>query len=102
MQNVRSRGLPYDVYTKLYDAVVWPVISYGASAWGVKTSSCINAVHNRAMRLFLGVGKFTPHNDVAWERVWIPPDIHQWKSLISHWTRLCNMPTSRLNKRIAR
>jgi len=53
------------------------------------------------MRLFLRVGKFTPHNDVAWEMVWIPPDIHQWKSLISHWTRLCNMPTSRLNKRIA-
>ena len=30
-------GLSYDVYTKLYDAVVWPVISHGASIWGVKT-----------------------------------------------------------------
>jgi len=44
-------GLPYDVYTKLYDAVVWPVISNnGASIWVVKTCSCINAVHTRAMR----------------------------------------------------
>jgi len=31
---------------------------------------------------------------------WILPDIRQWKSVVSHWTRLCNMPTSRLNKRI--
>ena len=32
---------------------------------------------------------------------WISPDIHKWKSVISHWARLCNKPTSRLNKRIA-
>ena len=33
---------------------------------------------------------------------WIPPAIRQWRSVISHWTRLCNMPTSEPNKRIAR
>ena len=27
-------GMPYDVYTKLYDSLVWPVISYGAAVWG--------------------------------------------------------------------
>ena len=62
---------------------------------------CINAVHNRAMRFFLGVGKFAPNNVVRWEMAWIPPDIHQWRSVISHWARLCNMPTTRLNKCIA-
>jgi len=46
-------GLPYDAYTKLYDAVVWPVISHGASIWSVKTCSCINAAQYRAMRFFL-------------------------------------------------
>ena len=97
-------GLPYDVYTKLYDAVGWPVISHGASIWSVKTFSCINAVHNQHMRFFLGVGKFTPNNDVTWEMAWIPPDIRQWKSVVSHWARLSNninMPTTRNNKRIA-
>ena len=29
-------GMPYDVYDKLYDTLVWPVISYGASIWGTK------------------------------------------------------------------
>ena len=58
-------GLPYDVYTKLYDAVVWPVIRYRASIWGVKTCSCINAVHNQLMRFFLGVGKFAPNSKIS-------------------------------------
>ena len=50
-------GIPYDVFTKLYDSMVWPVIAYGASVWGDKTYLCINAVQNRAMSLVLGVGK---------------------------------------------
>jgi len=33
-------GVPYDVYTKLYDSVVWPVIAYGAAIWGHKSLPC--------------------------------------------------------------
>ena len=66
-------GMPYDVYTKLYNTLVWPVINYGAAIWGTRTYSCIDAVHNRAMRFFLGVGKYTPNAAVAGEMVWIPP-----------------------------
>lgn len=51
-------GVPYNVFTKLYDFVVWPVISYSAPIWGFRSYSCIDAVHNRAMRLYLGVGKW--------------------------------------------
>ena len=60
-------GVPYNVFTKLYDAVVWPVVSYGAAVWGFKSFSCINVVHNRAMRYFLGVGKYTPNTALAGE-----------------------------------
>ena len=94
-------GMPYDAYTKLYDSIVWPIISYGASIWGVKSFSCINAVHNRAMRFFLGVGKYTPNDAVSGEMAWVPPIIRQWKSIVGHWSRLCNTPVSRVNKRIA-
>ena len=27
-------GMPFDVYSKLYDSLVWPVIAYGAALWG--------------------------------------------------------------------
>lgn len=50
--------VPYNVFTKLYDSVVWPVIGYGAAVWGHKTFFCINAVQNKAMQFFLGVGKY--------------------------------------------
>lgn len=51
-------GLPYDVYTRLFNPCIVPVIAYGASIRGVKSYPCINAVHNRAMRFLLGTGKY--------------------------------------------
>ena len=57
-------GLPFNVYTKLYDSVVYPVISCGAGIWGCKPYSCINAVQNRAVRFFLGEG------NVHWLPLW--------------------------------
>ena len=53
-------GMPYDVFIKLFDSVVWPIISYGAPIRGSNSFSCIKAVPNRAMRFFLGTGKYTP------------------------------------------
>jgi hypothetical protein len=40
--------------------LLYAIISYGAAIWGTKEYSCINAVQNRAMRFYLGVGKYTP------------------------------------------
>ena len=45
-------GIPFYVFTKLFDSAVWPIISYGAAIWGSKPFMCINAVQNRAMRFF--------------------------------------------------
>ena len=44
-------GVPYSVFTKLYDSVVWPVISYSSPIWGIKSYSGIDAVHNRHFQL---------------------------------------------------
>ena len=93
-------GMPYDVYTKLYDALVWPVIAYGASIWGDRSFSCIDAVQNRAMRFYLGVGKYTPTAAVAGDMGWIPPLTKQWKCTSNLWSRLSFMNTGRINKRI--
>ncbi len=32
-------GLPYDVFTHLFDSIVWPVVGYGAAIWGQKCHS---------------------------------------------------------------
>ena len=48
-------SMPFDVFTKLYDALVWLVIAYGAAIWGDRNFPCIDVVQARAMRLYLGV-----------------------------------------------
>ena len=50
-------GVPYRVFTKLYDSMVWSVVAYGDSVWGTRQFSCIDAVQFKAQRYFLGTGK---------------------------------------------
>jgi len=58
-------GVSYDVYKKLFDSLVSPIIEYGAAIWGYKSYSCINAIQLRACRFFLGVGRYTPNAAVT-------------------------------------
>ena len=94
-------GLPFNVYTKLYDSVVYPVISYGAGIWGCKSYLCINAVQNRAMRFFLGVEKYTPVAALEGEMGWEPSFIKQMTCIGRHFVRISRTPLNRINKSIA-
>ena len=89
-------GLQYQVFTKLFDTIVWPTINYGASIRGLKDYSCINAVQNRACRYFLGVGKYTPNNGVNGDMAWTLVCVKQWSSVLKLNTRLKNMDNSGL------
>ena len=53
--------LPFKVYVKLLDSMVWPVYEYAAAIWGSKDYSCVNALHNRTCRYYISVGKYTPN-----------------------------------------
>ena len=52
-------GLHYDTYSKLYNNLVVPVMDYSSAIWGYKDYNKNNTVQHRAMRTFLGVGKYT-------------------------------------------
>ena len=94
-------GMPFECFSKLYDALVLSIINYGSAVWGTREYSVINAVHNRACRFFLGVGKYTPSAAVQGDMGWKTPVHQQWMSVTRLWCRLCNMDgTFRLNKRI--
>ena len=66
-----------------------------------RSYSCIDAVHNKAVRFFLGVGKYTPNDAVSGEMAWKPTSVRQWKSMFLYWSKLSAMGYSGLNKRIA-
>ena len=93
-------GMTY-VFSKLYDTLVWPVISYGASVWETKSFSCINAVQNRTMRFFLGTGKHTPTAAVSGDMGWTPAFVKQWKYICNYWNRMVHMDDGRVNKQVS-
>ena len=80
--------------------MVWSVVAYGASVWGMRQYSCIDAVQFKAQRYFLGTGKYTPTDAVAGDIGWIPTFIRQYKCICNQWARCASMSENRVNKRI--
>ncbi len=39
-------GLPYEIYSHLYNSLVHLIIDYGAAIWGTNQCLCINAVQH--------------------------------------------------------
>ncbi len=88
-------GLPFECYTKLYNSLILPIIMYGAAVWGTREYSCIESLHNRACRYFLGVR----HQQfaVTWDgKHWQ----HQWLTVTKNWVRLTKMDEGRVNRRV--
>ena len=93
-------GLSFSTYRKLFDAIVWSTISYGAAIWGDREFNCINAVQNRGERYFVDVGRYTPNTAVNGDMGWDKPIIKQWSSVVNNWIRIKNMDDGRINKKI--
>ena len=93
-------GFQFQTFTKLFDTLVWSVITYGAAIWGTRDFSCINAVQNRAIRFYMGVGKYTPNDAINGDMGWKPPCVKLWSCVLRHWSRLSNMNVQRINFKV--
>jgi hypothetical protein len=80
---------------KLYDSTVWPVIAYGAPVLGNKSHSCIISDQARAMRFFLGMGRYTQNNAIYSELSWQPLYEKLRISVSQFWHRLMKIDSSR-------
>ena len=80
-------GVSYDVYKKLFDSPVSPIIEYGAAIWSYTNYSCINAIQLWACRFFLGVGRYTSNAAVMGDMSWTPIYHTQWKIISSQWCK---------------
>ena len=61
---------------------------------------CINAVQNKAMRFFMGAGKYTPNDAIAGDMGWKPTYIRQWSNVFRHWARCSIMEHDRINFKV--
>ena len=90
-------GLAFQTYTKLFENTVMGIINYGAAVWGTKEFRCINSIQLKAVRFFLGVGRYTPHSGVLGDVGWDPVLAKQWKSVMNQWSRMKDWNDQRIN-----
>ena len=94
--NMKEFG--FKSYEKLYYNCVVPILNYGASTWGFKSFKCIDNIHNRSMRYYLGVHRFAPVTALIGDTGWLPSIFRQWLSIIRFWNRLLQIDDTRLLK----
>jgi hypothetical protein len=92
--------MPHNVFRKLHEYLVVPVIEYAAAVWGINDFSCFNSVQNRACLFFMGVSKLTPncavHGDLWWKS-----SVHRQHLYTARlWHRLSNMDEYRVASQV--
>ena len=95
-----NNGLGFDTYTKLYESGIVPILDYGSAIWGFGEHESINSVHNRAIRMFLGVHRFAPISAITGDMGWVPSKIRRFVNMFRFWNRLIKMNDNRLTKKI--
>ncbi|CAG2254560.1 unnamed protein product [Mytilus edulis] len=93
-------NMDYDIFTKIYENTVIPVLDYASGVWGAKQYDNIERLHYRAIRTFLGVGKTTPIPAILADMGWHPVFIHNQCNVVRLWCRLMNMPGHRICRKV--
>ena len=92
--------MSYSTYTKLFDSSVTPVLDYFSSVWGFSKYNCLEAIQNRAIRIYLGVHKFAPILALQLDIGRVSTENRQCLSVLRFLNRLLKLPDNRLTKRI--
>ena len=100
VMNRKLEGIGYKTYTRLYESRIDPVAFYASSIWGVKNFKFQDAVQNKAIRLFLGVSKYTTNIAIQGDMGWPSVSYKTKVAVLRFWNRLVKMPNTRLTKNI--
>ena len=93
-------GMSYDTFTKLYNSLIVPILTYGAGIWGHSIKGVINTVQNKACKYFLGVGKFASNDAVRRDMGWMSCHDRQKLEIVGLWCRFNNMSMDRITRNI--
>ncbi len=77
MKFISNGGMSHDVYNKLIETIVEPVLFYWACIWGLNTYPSVNVVLNKACRYFLGTGGNTSNIAVRGDMGWTTCHVKQ-------------------------
>ena len=89
-------GLSHELYFKLFDRMVTPILTYGSEIWGAEVLDCIEIVQYKFCKFDLGVAKSSYNAVVLGEcGRWPIATICKIRT-IKYWLKLLNMSPSRL------
>ena len=89
-----------DVFFKIFDSQIQPIMSYGSEIWGLdKASQYCENVHLFAMKRALSVNKCTPNDLVYYELKRYPVTILFSVNCIRYWFKVIAMQNDRLPKK---
>ncbi len=90
------KEMGYNTYSKLFNAMVTPVMDYGSAIWGGKSYDNLNNVLNRAQRFFTGVHRLCPIDGFNGDMGWASNRV-RWKlETLRLWNRLIGTDQNRL------
>ena len=95
-----NHGLGYQTYTNFYNTCILPILNYASGIWGYNDNVNINKIHNRAIRCYLGVGRYAPSDGQNGDMRWVSPIIHRKLEIVKYWNRLMGMEDDRLPKKV--
>ena len=92
--------LPKDVFFKLFDRKVSPVLLYGSEIWGFTKRELIEVVHRYACKRYMCSGLSACNAAVLGNCGRFPIWIEITKMCIKYWMKILNMPGSRCVKNV--
>ena len=100
VMNRKLEGMGYKTFTRLYESRIDPVAFYASSVWGVKNFKFQDNIQNKAIRLFLGVSRYTSNVAIKGDMGWPSTSQKVAVTIFRLWNRFVNMPNHRITKRI--
>ncbi|WP_419586745.1 hypothetical protein, partial [Thiolapillus sp.] len=88
-----------EVFFKIYNAQILPVLMYGSELWGYQRFDVIEKAHLFACKRLLNVGLQTPNNMVLGDLGRFPIFILTAVRCIKFWLRILRLPEERLTKK---
>jgi hypothetical protein len=92
----KINGFGYYTFTKLFNSCVCPILDYCSEVWGYRRFNQIDAVQNKAVRIFLGVHKFAPLNAIHGDMGWTSSEVRRKVAMCRFWNRIISMKENRL------
>ena len=88
LRKARKLYLPIDVLLQLFDAMVAPILLYGAEVWGYEKNDIIESLHLEFCKYILKVKKCTPNYIVYGELGRVPMFVNIKARMVGFWKRI--------------